>query len=95
MSPETSEPAPPDFDFFISYRSSDVGWATWIAQQIEQAPEGFKTRVQAWDFGVGSDFLHEMQVGVQYGKRLLCILSPRYFASDYTKAEWLPFSVMT
>ncbi|MBK8908176.1 MAG: TIR domain-containing protein [Rhodospirillales bacterium] len=73
-------------DFFVSYRSSEEGWATWLAWQLEEA--GYTTFVQAWDFRPGGNFVAEMQKGTTKCARTLAVLSPTYFDSGFTKAEW-------
>ena len=47
------------YDFFISYNKEDTHWAEWIAWQLEEA--GYTTRIQAWDFRPGSNFILDMQ----------------------------------
>ncbi|MEU4564696.1 FxSxx-COOH system tetratricopeptide repeat protein, partial [Actinoplanes sp. NPDC023936] len=73
-------------DFFISYASENRVWAEWIAVQLEDA--GYSTRYQAADFRPGSDFVHEMQVGVVEGERTIAVLSPAYLRSRFGEAEW-------
>ncbi len=73
-------------DFFVSYRSSEEGWATWLAWQLEEA--GYTTFVQAWDFRPGGNFVAEMQKGTTKCARTLAVLSPTYFESGFTMAEW-------
>ena len=50
-------------DFFVSYTGADRAWAEWIAWQLEA--EGYTAVVQAWDFGPGRDWAHEMQQATQ------------------------------
>ncbi len=75
-------------DFFVSYRnvSPDRQWAEWIAWHLES--EGYSVLVQAWDFLPGSNFVAKMQEGVAGCDRTVAVLSPRYFESDFTAAEW-------
>ncbi len=40
------------------------------------------------DVPVGSNFVHEMQRGLQGAARLAAVLSPRYVVSDFCRAEW-------
>lgn len=44
-------------DFFVSYTQADREWAVWIAWVLEAA--GFKTKIQAWDFAAGFNFIGE------------------------------------
>jgi len=73
-------------DFFISYTSADQGWAEWIAWQLEA--EGYTTRIQAWDFLAGSNFVHEMDTATKQATRTIAVLSPDYFTSHFTSSEW-------
>jgi len=73
-------------DFFISYTQVNRPWAEWIAVQLEAA--GYSTVLQAWDFRPGQDFLHEMQQATTSAGRTIAVLSPAYFGSKFSEAEW-------
>jgi tetratricopeptide (TPR) repeat protein len=73
-------------DFFISYTGVNRPWAEWIAVQLEAA--GHSTVLQAWDFRPGSDFLHQMQQATTSAGRTIAVLSPAYFGSAFSEAEW-------
>jgi tetratricopeptide (TPR) repeat protein len=73
-------------DFFISYTRADTKWAEWIAWQLEA--EGYTTRIQAWDFLAGSNFVHEMDTAAKQATRTIAVLSPDYFTSHFTSSEW-------
>jgi hypothetical protein len=73
-------------DFFISYTVVNRPWAEWIAVQLEAA--GYTTLLQAWDFQPGSDFLHQMQQATTTAGRTIAVLSPAYFGSAFSEAEW-------
>jgi hypothetical protein len=73
-------------DLFVSYTAADRRWAQWIAWQLEQA--GYTTRIQAWDFGPGSDFIEQMQQAVTQTERTIVVLSPAYLESKFGGAEW-------
>lgn len=73
-------------DFFISYTAVNRSWAEWIAVQLEQV--GYTTKLQSWDFGAGSDFVHGMQEAVSAAARTIAVLSPAYFSSKFGEAEW-------
>jgi hypothetical protein len=73
-------------DFFISYTSADRTWAEWIAWELEAA--GYTTLIQAWDFRPGTDWAIKMQEGTTEWNRILAVLSPRFFESKFTSAEW-------
>ena len=73
-------------DFFISYTGVNRPWAEWIAVQLEAA--GHTTLLQAWDFHPGKDFIHEMQLATSTAGRTIAVLSPAYFGSAFSEAEW-------
>lgn len=73
-------------DFFISYTQTDRPWAEWIAWILEQA--GYKTRIQAWDFRPGGNFVVEMQKAAVDSDRTIAVLSPDYLSSLFGMAEW-------
>ena len=73
-------------DFFISYTGVNRPWAEWIAVELERA--GYSTVLQAWDFRPGTDFVHEMQEATISAERTIAVLSPAYFGSDFSEAEW-------
>src|SRR5438132_9967818 len=63
-------------DFFISYTQDDRGWGEWIAWVLEAA--GFSTKIQAWDFGAGTNFIVEMHQASAEAERTIAVLSPEY-----------------
>ena len=73
-------------DFFISYAGVNRPWAEWIAVELERA--GYSTVLQAWDFRPGTDFMHKMQEAATSAQRTIAVLSPAYFGSDFSEAEW-------
>lgn len=75
-----------DWDFFVSYTSSDQPWAEWAAWTLEEAR--YRVLVQAWDFVPGSNWVAGMQNGVQHAARTIAVLSDDYAHSLYGKAEW-------
>lgn len=72
--------------FFISYTGSDEPWAVWVADALERA--GYLTRLQAWDFRPGSNFVVEMQRAASEADRTIAILSRAFLESRFTPAEW-------
>jgi TIR domain/NB-ARC domain len=77
---------PVQVDYFISYTAADRAWAEWIAWQLKEA--GSSVVLQAWDMVPGLDFVHEMQKATTTAKRTLAVLSPAYFTSQFSEAEW-------
>ena len=73
-------------DFFISYTGVDRSWAEWIAWVLEEAQ--YTTVIQAWDFGVGANFVQEMDAAAKKAERTIAVLSPDYFQSRFTPSEW-------
>ncbi len=72
--------------FFISYTGADQAWAEWIAETLEQA--GHRTVLQAWDFRPGENFIQRMNQALAEAERVLAVLSPAYFHSEYARDEW-------
>jgi hypothetical protein len=73
-------------DCFISYTHADQRWAEWIAWHLEEA--GYHTMLQAWDFLAGSNFVLDMDTAARQARRTIAVLSPDYFASQFTPSEW-------
>ncbi|MGV9673999.1 toll/interleukin-1 receptor domain-containing protein [Nocardia sp. NPDC003482] len=79
----------PPWDFFISYANDDAdpAWAQWIADTLEKV--GHSCRLQAWDIGVGSNFVVQMDEFSRRATRLIMVLSPSYLGDrPMVKAEW-------
>ncbi len=73
-------------DFFISYNKADRTWAEWIAWTLEEA--GYTTKIQAWDFRPGMNFVLLMQEAATECERTLAVLSPDYLKAGMTQPEW-------
>lgn len=82
----TTDPSQAQVDFFISYNHADQDWAEWVAWVLEEA--GYITRLQAWDFRPGSNFVVQMHEAAQLAKQTIAILSPNYIGSNFAEAEW-------
>ncbi|HKO58125.1 MAG TPA: toll/interleukin-1 receptor domain-containing protein [Thermoanaerobaculia bacterium] len=72
-------------NFFVSYTADDREWAEWIAWTLEA--ERYEVEIQAWDFGTGNWVLR-MNEAMARTERTIAVLSPAYFRSKYTPAEW-------
>lgn len=81
-------PGEKQFDFFISYTGRDEAWATWVADQLQDA--GYRLQIQAWHFGSGI-FLSDMENAVRQCDKLLPILSNGYLISNYSRLEWAAY----
>jgi hypothetical protein len=73
-------------DFFVSYTGADIGWAEWIAWELEAA--GYSVTLQAWDFQAGANFILEMDRAARTTDRTLAVVSPRYLEAVFTQPEW-------
>jgi hypothetical protein len=90
MQSEESQ-SPPDAasakrDFFVSRAGADAAWAEWIAWQLDAA--GFTVAIQDWDFAPNVNFVHMMRQASKDAERTIAVLSPHYFNSPFTEAEW-------
>ncbi|MDO1582384.1 toll/interleukin-1 receptor domain-containing protein [Rhizobium oryzicola] len=74
-----------NINFFISYSTKNEAEAREINGYLEDA--GYSTIVQLKDFVPGSNFVTEMQKGLN-AKRFMALLSPAYFSSKQCQAEW-------
>jgi len=73
-------------DFFVSFTGADRQWASWIAWELEQA--GLQVTFQDWDFGPSTNFVLEMDRALKTCRRVLPVLSNRFFESRFAAAEW-------
>jgi tetratricopeptide (TPR) repeat protein len=73
-------------DFFIGYTGADQAWAEWIAETLERA--GHSTVLQTWDFRPGENFIERMNEALVDAERVVAVLSPAYFRSEYARDEW-------
>jgi hypothetical protein len=83
----TDQPTESDeVDFFISYASSDIAWATWVATTLEG--EGKSVHVQAWDSPTGENFVVWISRQMEIARRTIALCSPNYFRSYWCTQEW-------
>lgn len=73
-------------DFFISYSNTDESAAKEINTVVQGV--GLSTFVQFQDMGVGSNFVREMQRGLDSSSRFIALYSPAYEQSAQCQAEW-------
>jgi hypothetical protein len=73
-------------DFFISYSNTDENAAKEINTVVQGI--GLSTFVQFQDMGVGSNFVREMQRGLDSSSRFIALYSPAYEQSAQCQAEW-------
>lgn len=74
-------------DFFVSYTQSDLKWADWIKEILEEA--GYSVFLQDRDFPPGSHWPFLMDEALKKSKRIVAVLSPAYLNSDQAASEWL------
>jgi hypothetical protein len=75
-----------EFDVFISYSHKDEEWVTkTLLPRLEKA--GLKVCIDFRDFGPGKPSLFNMQSAVRHSQRTLLVLTPNWFASDWTLFE--------
>ena len=75
--------------FFVSYANENEQFAKWVVEVLEGAKRS--TIVQYRDFETGSNFVREMQKGLDKSNRMIALLSPEYEKSDHCQAEWAAF----
>lgn len=73
-------------DFFVSYTGSDLNYATWVAEILEE--KNYKVTIQAWDFKAGDNFISKINEALLECKKLIVILSENYLKSKWCEAEW-------
>ncbi|MSR56633.1 MAG: toll/interleukin-1 receptor domain-containing protein [Planctomycetaceae bacterium] len=71
---------------FISHSDADRAWAEWIARQLEDA--GFASRLQAWQFRPGTDFVSRIEQSLADADYIIAVLSPSYLDSKFAMSEW-------
>lgn len=78
-----------EVDFFLSYSKADDAFARWISSLMTGV--GFTVFAQFKDIPPGSNFVREMQRGLDASHRLIALLSPDYEKSDQCQSEWSAF----
>jgi len=74
-------------DIFISYTGIDEQIASWIAWTLEE--ECYDVVFQKWDFATaGRSIIGNINQAAIECERTVAVLSPDYFTSEYTTAEW-------
>lgn len=73
-------------DFFVSYSVKDEYIAKEIVTLLDAS--GYSTIAQFKNFKTGSNFVREMQKGLERSAKLIALYSPAYEASDHCQAEW-------
>lgn len=76
----------PEWAFFLSYSKQDEPYARWIERLLNAV--GISVFVQFKDMPPGSNFVIEMQRGLEKSARFVALLSPDYVKSEHCQAEW-------
>jgi hypothetical protein len=72
--------------FFVSYNKADRRWAEWIAWMLEE--EGHEAGLDVWDVKAGGSITTWIEDRLKEAQYLVLVLSPNYFSSEWTQAEW-------
>jgi TIR domain/Domain of unknown function (DUF4062) len=70
---------------FISYTSSDQGWAFWIAQELQTL--GHTTYVHDWEIPAGGNIVEWMEKRLQEADHVLCVISGAYLTAEFSSWE--------
>jgi hypothetical protein len=72
---------------FVSHAGPDVGWAQWVAWQLQDA--GHEVELDVWHWGAGDNFVLRMSTAIEACDRMVAIWSRAYFDPDrFTTDEW-------
>ena len=74
-------------DIFVSYTSSDRGWAFWIGQQLERL--GHTPHLHDWEISAGGDIAEWMEARHDKADNVLLVVSEAYLTKGYSKWERL------
>lgn len=77
------------FDFFISRRGSAAAVATEVADVLER--EGYRVRIQDYDFARGGDFVADIHDALTSARHLIVLHTQDYDQSYWTKKEFTNF----
>jgi TIR domain len=72
-------------DIFVSYTSSDRGWAMWIARELKAL--GHTPHVHEWEIGAGDDIYAWMEARHDAADNVLCVVSDEYLKAPYSTLE--------
>ncbi len=74
------------YDAFISYSHANLNWVqNTLVCGLET--RGFKVAVDYRDFRTGATGIEEMERCTLVSKRVICVFSPEYLSSEWTKFE--------
>ncbi|HSV65008.1 MAG TPA: toll/interleukin-1 receptor domain-containing protein [Mycobacteriales bacterium] len=72
-------------DFYVSHAGTDEDWATWIAQQLEDA--GYTVELDVWNWAAGIDVIDATQRALDRADRVLAVWTPEYFIRTWAQLE--------
>jgi tetratricopeptide (TPR) repeat protein len=72
-------------DIFLSYTSTDVDWAFWLAKELEAV--GHTAHVHEWEIDAGDDIYAWMEVHHDRADHVLCVVSDDYLKAPYSTLE--------
>lgn len=74
------------FDVFISHSAVDKEFARTLARDIKE--NGYSVWLDEWNLVPGDSFAKVISEAIKSSKYLIAVMSPDYFASDWTTQEW-------
>ncbi|MGH8573604.1 MAG: TIR domain-containing protein, partial [Gammaproteobacteria bacterium] len=72
-------------DFFVSHAGTDEDWATWIAQELQNA--GYTVELDVWNWAAGIDVIQATQRALDRASRMLEVWTPDYFDRKWAGME--------
>jgi hypothetical protein len=72
-------------DIFVSYTSSDRGWAFWIGQELKKL--GHVVHVHEWEIAAGGNIVAWMETRLETADHALFVVSKAYLTADYSSWE--------
>ena len=74
-------------DIFVSYTSSDSGWAFWIGKELKTL--GHVVHIHEWEIPAGGNIVAWMERRLERADHALFVVSKAYLAADYSSWERL------
>jgi hypothetical protein len=76
-------------DIFVSYTSSDSGWAFWIGKELKTL--GHVVHIHEWEIPAGGNIVAWMERRLERADHALFVVSKSYLTADYSSWEvWRP-----
>jgi TIR domain len=74
-------------DIFVSYTSSDSGWAFWIGKELKTL--GHVVHIHEWEIPAGGNIVAWMERRLERADHALFVVSKSYLTADYSSWERL------